>query len=108
MLGLKLFTISGIAASIIIASAGYYVSDYFHLRTALKISDKHISVLEHKRKRIDAVTADAEIHIYKNLDIQHDALYQIHKKGYLDSKSGANPQWMLDYQTKSLNPSSDT
>ena len=97
MFGLKGTMLCAIFGSLLFSGMGYIVHDYFNVKTALKISNKQIYLLEHRRKAIDLVTAKAELDLYNNLEIQHNALYEIQHNGHLPGSS--NPQWMLDYQT---------
>jgi hypothetical protein len=99
MFGLKGYIFYVIIISLIVSSAGYFVSNYFNLKAAYKISQQQLYLHEHRRVRAEQAMVRAEEELYKNLELQRNALYEIQHSGHLSGAS--NPTWMLQYQTPS-------
>ena len=99
MFGLKVYILYAIIISLVLGAAGYFVSHYYHLKAAYKITQQELYLQEHRRVKAERVTVRAEEELYKNLEIQRNALYEIQHDGHLPGAS--NPAWMLQYQTPS-------
>ena len=84
----------GIAGALLVGGLIYTVNDYIHLKSAYKVAQKTISVLEHKRQVTDSAMIVVE---KKQNDIftrSNKALLQMDKEGYLLTGDGLNPVWL--------------
>ena len=103
MLSIKLYIISAIAIAIGFISITYFITDYFHMKSALNIAEQELQLSIHRRQATEQAMVGVEDEIDKNLSIQRSAILEMEQKGYLsntNNSSDSNPQWMLDYETQ--------
>lgn len=72
----------------------FFVNDYMKLKTAYKISQSTITLLEHRNKVLDKLLTSVEEAQTKNYQKQREYFQQFNDKGFIITDDGLNPQWM--------------
>lgn len=80
--------------SCFIGGGVYIVNDYFNLRSAYKMSQNTVKLLEKNRKMTDKVMVDIERDQNVIHETQDKYLLEMDRHGYIHTNNGKNPAWM--------------
>jgi len=84
----------GVAGALAVAGVFYVINDYINLKSAYRVAQKTISVLEHRRQQTDSAMIIVEKKQNENFGRQHKALLEMDKKGFIATSNGINPLWL--------------
>lgn len=73
------------------------INDYINLKSAYKIAERQIEILEHRREQVDLQMVKVEKDTNDNFIRRQKSFLEIQRTGYLNSNDGNNPKWMRTY-----------
>lgn len=89
----------GLAGALLVGGIMWAVNDYINLKAAYRVSQKTVEVLQHRRKVTDKVMLKVEKSQNETFSRQNKALLEMDKKGYITTRDGRTPGWLL-YDSK--------
>ena len=101
MFSIKTYLLSAVGIGILFMGVMYFVTNYFHMKTALKITSQELKLAEHRRQETEVALVEVENDVDRNLSVQRKALLEMERQGYISTRDNANPEWMLDFETES-------
>lgn len=81
--------------TLIVGFLSYFINDYINLKSAYRVSQKTVEVLQNRRKVVDIEMLSVEKRQNDNFVTQNKYLLEMDKKGYISTRDGRTPSWML-------------
>ena len=84
----------GIAGALLSATLMYLVNDYINIKSAYRVSQKTVEVLQSRRKVVDKLMLKVEKEQNVSYVRQNKSLLEMDKKGYITTRDGRTPDWL--------------